>query len=191
MLKAVEAVQNGQMSMKLAAKTYEVPRTSLMRKVKGEVPLVTKMGPQTSLTKEEDVLENYILAMAKKGFPLHRDNLMNSVGKIMKETKREHLFPNGRLGESWFKAFLRRHPKVSEKEAEPLTKARAAVTEEGVRNWFTNVENYFREQKVEDVLADPSRIFNADESGFQLCPKTGKVLCERGEKYNYRQVKNN
>lgn len=90
MLKAVKAVQNGQMSMKLAAKTYEVPRTSLMRKVKGEVPLVTKMGPQTSLTKEEDVLENYILAMAKKGFPLNSDNLMNSVGKIMKETKREH-----------------------------------------------------------------------------------------------------
>lgn len=44
---------------------------------------------------------------------------------------------------------------------------------------------------MEDVLADPSHIFNADESGFQLCPKTGKVLCERGEKYNYRQVKNN
>lgn len=81
-----------------------------MRKVKGEVPLVTKMGPQTSLTKEEDVLENYILAMAKKGFPLHRDNLMNSLGKIMKETKREHLFPNGRPGESW-RGLFKKAPK--------------------------------------------------------------------------------
>ncbi|KAJ8949933.1 hypothetical protein NQ314_008095 [Rhamnusium bicolor] len=38
---------------------------------------------------------------------------------------------------------------------------------------------------VEDVFKDPTRIFNADESGFSLCPKTGKVLGTKGWKNLY------
>nr|CAI5854571.1 unnamed protein product [Callosobruchus analis] len=36
-----------------------------------------------------------------------------------------------------------------------------------------------------EILNDPSRVFNADESGFQLCPKTKKVLAPRGAKNIY------
>lgn len=39
-----------------------------------------------------------------------------------------------------------------------------------------------------DVITDPSRIFHADESGFSLCPKTGKVLGLRGYN-NLHEVK--
>lgn len=33
---------------------------------------------------------------------------------------------------------------------------------------------------LSDILLEPSRIYNADESGFNTCPKTGKVLGPRG-----------
>lgn len=40
------------------------------------------------------------------------------------------------------------------------------------------------------MLDEPDRIFNGDETGFSLCPKTGKVLAPRGYK-NFYEIKNN
>jgi len=192
MAKAVEAVREGRMSKKLAARTFNVPRTSLLRKIKGEVPIVTKMGPPTILTPaEEALLEKYILKNYKRGFPVHKENILDSVWQILKKANKEDAFPNGRPGNAWFKGFLKRHPKISEKEAESLTKARAGVTKEGLEKWFSEVATYFKEEKLESVLTDPSRIFNGDETGFRLCPKTGKLLCERGDRNCYVQVPNN
>jgi predicted rRNA methylase YqxC with S4 and FtsJ domains len=38
---------------------------------------------------------------------------------------------------------------------------------------------------LEEVLDDPSRIFNGDETGFQICPSTGSVLAQKGAKNVY------
>jgi hypothetical protein len=35
---------------------------------------------------------------------------------------------------------------------------------------------------MEEVMDDHSRIFNGDETGFQICPFTGPVLAENGAK---------
>lgn len=37
------------------------------------------------------------------------------------------------------------------------------------------------------MLKDPTRIFNADETGFNICPKSGKVLAEKGSR-NVNQI---
>lgn len=34
-------------------------------------------------------------------------------------------------------------------------------------------------------MQDPSRIINMDETGVQLCPKTGKVLTLKKDKHTY------
>jgi hypothetical protein len=34
-------------------------------------------------------------------------------------------------------------------------------------------------------MDDPCRIFNGDETGFQICPSTGRVLAEKGAKNVY------
>jgi len=34
-------------------------------------------------------------------------------------------------------------------------------------------------------MDDPSKIFNGDETGFQICPSTGCVLAEKGAKNVY------
>lgn len=36
---------------------------------------------------------------------------------------------------------------------------------------------------MEDCLKDPSRLFNMDETSFQLNPSSGKVLAKRGSRY--------
>lgn len=72
--------------------------------------------------------------------------------------------------------FLKRHPDISHRYAEEINNARATVIEANTRNWFEELEGFLTETNCADILKDPSRIFNADESSFQTCPKTGKVL---------------
>jgi hypothetical protein len=61
-------------------------------------------------------------------------------------------------------------------KAEKLSKARAGVTEEFIREWFSKAEAYFTNQEVMDVLLNhPERVFNLDETGVFLNPRSPYV----------------
>lgn len=176
---AIKAVQENGSSKKKAAKQFGVPRSTLVRKLSGNVSLERKMGPSTELSKmEEEVLVKWILAMARKGFPVHKRNLLITVQKLVRDSEKPKRFfsDNGLPGRSWFKCFLRRHPSIKQKHAESVSKARAAVTRDRLENWFDEILNYLKEGKLDSILEDPGRIFNGDEAGFKLCPTSGKVL---------------
>lgn len=150
------------------------------------------MGPATILTKqEEDLLEKWLLGLCRKGFPVVKRMLLDSVKKTLDLAQRPSPFNNNSPGETWFKAFLKRHPALSLKNAESLTKDRAAVSKEGILRWFNEVSGYLKEENVLEILKCPERIYNAHESGFQLCPKTGKVLGPRHKEDVYYMVPNN
>ncbi|XP_059058131.1 uncharacterized protein LOC131851625 [Achroia grisella] len=143
------------------------------------------MGPQTVLSKaEEDILVKWLVAMSEKHFPVNRELLMESVQKIIVEQGRPSPFTNNKPGKKWFQSFLKRHPDV-EKTAQNLSKSRDDVCEEALRKWFSEIESYLEQRGLKDILKDPSRVFNTDESAFFLSPKAGRVLCKRGEKHLY------
>ena len=50
-----------------------------------------------------------------------------------------------------------------------------------MRGWFRDTKEYFRNKNTEYVLEDPSKQYNGDETGFQLDPKTGKIIGPKGE----------
>lgn len=83
-------------------------------------------------------------------------------------------------GASWYKGFRRRHPNISNRKPEGVTSASSKVTETDIRKWFKEVGTYFDEHDLSNVLKDPSRVFNSDETSFMLCPKTGSVLAPKG-----------
>lgn len=66
-----------------------------------------------------------------------------------------------------------------------MSSASSCVAEKDIRHWFSEIENYLKEKGLEDVISDPSRVFNGDESGFQISPATGKVFAQRGSKNVY------
>lgn len=66
----------------------------------------------------------------------------------------------------------------SEKRAEYLNRARGSLTQSSIRQWFA--ESRANLGNDADILEDPARIFNMDESGFQLSPKSNLVIGERG-----------
>ncbi|KAG5889833.1 hypothetical protein JTB14_023158 [Gonioctena quinquepunctata] len=118
-------------------------------------------------------------------FPLKKNEIIETVEKIAKDLGKSHLFKDGKPGQKWYKNFLKRHPEISLREAETVNRARAIITEQYIRTWFRDLKEYLETNKINDIMINPARVFNGDESGFSLCPKSGKVLAPKGWKNLY------
>lgn len=124
--------------------------------------------------------------MAQRGFPGNRESILDSVQKFLKDNPRKHPFNDNRQGNGWFKAFLRRHSDIiSSRTSEGVSSASSCVSEKDIRKWFSGIDEYINEKNLEDILKDPSRVYNGDETGFQICPSTGKVYAEKRAKNVY------
>lgn len=66
-----------------------------------------------------------------------------------------------------------------------VTSASAVVSEKDIKKWFHEIEIYLREQNLFEILSDPKRVLNGDETYFLLCAKTGVVLAPKGAKNVY------
>lgn len=182
---ALNAVKQG-MPVATAAKTFKVPRTTLLDKKTGRTPINRKMGPPSVLSLlEEEILVNWIFLMTQKHQPVTKEQVLDSVQLIIKQEKRKSPFTDGRPGKKWFASFLKRNPQVTSRIAQNLTPARESVTEEKLRRWFQEIHEYLRSENLLDVTKDPTRVFNADESAFFLQPKGEKVLAKKGAKSVY------
>ncbi|KAJ8912480.1 hypothetical protein NQ315_014580 [Exocentrus adspersus] len=114
--------------------------------------------------------------LAKCGFPIKKQELLLTVQKIVQEKGIKTPFKDGKPGQTWYLGFLRRNPEITVKIAESIDQSRAKITEEYIRFWFRDLQMFLEDINCTEILNNPSRILNADESGFALCPKTGKVL---------------
>lgn len=175
--RAIDAVRHSGMKLREAERRFNVPHSTLINKLKQKTELKRRMGPSTVIPKvEEELLETFIIASAKKGFPISRRRLMLLAQEIT----------NRKLGRKWFQLFLKRHGTISKRHAENINAARAAVTESSIRTWHENLRQYVKEEfSAEDIFNDPARIINSDESGFMINPKSGVVLGPKGEKNLY------
>ncbi|CAG4931622.1 unnamed protein product [Parnassius apollo] len=116
---------------------------------------------------------------------MHPEEVYDTVEIFLKQNERENKFTKGRPGKKWLTLFLRRHPEVTKRNAEIISKARAAVTEEAIRNWFTELNKFLEEENALDIKDDPTRIFNSDETGVMTCLKTGLILGPKNYKNTY------
>lgn len=159
---AMKAIRDGA-TIRESSRIYGVPCGTLQDRV-----FLTKS--------EEEEIVRWLIDLAKYGFPRKKEELLDSVQKIVLDSKRRTSFKNGRPGEKWYKLFLNRHPEIALREPEGATKGRSCITEEYIRKWFLNLHEYLQLIDAEGVMIDPTRILNRDETGFALCPKSGKIL---------------
>lgn len=66
--------------------------------------------------------------------------------------------------------------------SEKLSQASSRISEQNIRGWFDYILNYLIEIGHEDILLDPRRIYNSDETGIELNPDKSKVLTRKGAK---------
>ncbi|CAH1975884.1 unnamed protein product [Acanthoscelides obtectus] len=104
---------------------------------------------------------------AAKDFPRKENDLKNSLQRFLTVNPRPHKFNDNRPGDRWVKGFLKRHPDISKRTAEGVILRPVHVPQNRTSE------------------TDHSRILNADELGFEICPSTGKVFAAKGTRNVY------
>ena len=113
MAAALQDVKGG-MSVREAARLYNLPYETLRRRVVEKVDLECRSGPPTVLTEhEEDELASYCVKMADMGFGLSRSDVMVVAFKIAEASGRKHPFTDGAAGRAWYDGFRSRHPQLT------------------------------------------------------------------------------
>ncbi|XP_072389288.1 uncharacterized protein [Diabrotica undecimpunctata] len=157
--KALELIING-MSEREASRIFNIPRATISYRKSEKFHYKITHGPDPFLSKdEEEQLKLWIFHCQNRGFPVRVDDIKDSVKSFLESNPRVNPFVENRPGRTWLSAFLKRNPNISLRTSEGVTSA--------------------------NVLQDPTRIFNGDETCFYLCPKNKKVLAMKGSRNVY------
>jgi len=182
MQQAIEEFLKGGVGLRFVARAWRVPKSTLERRVKGKVVGHKHMlGKKTAFTeKEEAELEEFLLDMARRGFPLTESDIRDLSFQYAKKNGM-NVFPDGkqRAGYYWMKGFLSRHPRISVKSPEGLSAARAVgMNKTVIFKWFDSYEDVMNKLDIKEL---PSHVWNLDESGFRdhFVPK--KAVGEKGQ----------
>ncbi|KAK9675185.1 hypothetical protein QE152_g40579 [Popillia japonica] len=142
------------------------------------------MGPQPVLNGDEEArLKHWILSKAKLGFPMHPTDVKDAMQKILKATHRTNPFKDDRPGDKWLKLYLNRNPEIVKRNTEIISKSRAAVTENAIREWFKDLRAFLESGNNLNMIENPLRVFNADETGVRTCTKSGLILGPASKKF--------
>ena len=118
MKKAYEAVMSKQLSIRRAAETYSVPKSTLADRVSGHVKFGSHSGPERYLDdKEESQLVRFIIGSSKMGYAKTKMEIMLIAEELIANKGKEIKLSNG-----WWESFHKRHPSLT---------LRSAVAEKG------------------------------------------------------------
>ena len=189
MKSAVEAVGDGGdeetiLSIRGAAKRFNVPVETLRRRVAGLVDMDCRPGPCPVFSKcEEERLSNYCIQMADMGFGLSKEDVMRSAFLLAEKSGLKHPFKNGKAGRAWFEGFLSRNPQLSIRQAQSLSVARAtSANKETVTDFFGKLGSLYAKL---NIIAKPMLIYNVDETGVTVVTKPTGVVTQVGRKAVY------
>ncbi|KAG5859281.1 hypothetical protein JTB14_034592 [Gonioctena quinquepunctata] len=101
--KALREMKTNGSSYRKVAEKYGIPKSTIELKKK-HPGYKSTFGPSPVLTPgEEDNLVQWILEMAKKGFPCKKEDILQSVQKFVLAVPRDYPFKHNRPGDGWFK----------------------------------------------------------------------------------------
>lgn len=196
MREAVQAVLDGKMGYYKAAKQFDVPQTTLERKVKAArlvlnetsdeklpIPIKVPLGPRLPVfsVSEENELCAYLLEMEERLYGLTVKDLKALVYQLAIKNNKPNPFnaEKKEAGREWINGFLKRHPELSIRKPENTSAARASgFNKVAVEKFFNFLGNVYDEHQL-----TPDRIYNCDETGVSVVPKTNsKIIAKRGRK---------
>ena len=137
---------------------------------------------------EEVELVGWVVKMCKIGYGRTKQELLLTVKKMLDFEGTQSRFKSNLPGKQWFYDFVKRHQVLSIRSTQILGRERGIISRESINKWYDDLKAFF-ENEVDGgmtVFQDPSRIYNADETGCPLEPPSGKVLTPRGAKFVYK-----
>ncbi|KAL0830078.1 hypothetical protein ABMA28_003535 [Loxostege sticticalis] len=175
---AVDAVRSG-LSGYEAAKTYGIPRKTIMDHVngrRGQKSSTLGRPPVLSADTEKE-LANCLHVMERHGFGLSRKEVLQLVGQYVNQNKIETPFTDGIPGNDWFSNFMTRH-NLSIKKPQAVEIARKNAADPFIIQELYNIlEKVVKELELENK---PEKIYNLDETSYCSDPKKTKVVGLKG-----------
>ncbi|XP_072400260.1 uncharacterized protein [Diabrotica undecimpunctata] len=186
MILAVQKVRNNELSLREAADRYNIPKSTLQRRVTNKNKIVTENDKYLgrfrqifSVEQEHEILD-HILEMEKRFFGITYKELRclafdfaqanNIANNFNKDTRM--------ASKKWVYGFLSRHRNISLRKPEATSYARATgFNKNAVQSFFNNLESIYNKHHL-----TPDRIWNIDETGVTTVQKLSKVLDQRGKK---------
>ena len=185
MKNAIEAVRMKKMGYLMASEKFNVPKSTLERRVKGGNKLAKEntklLGVGSTVLPHhlEESLKDHILAMEEALFGLTIDDVRRMAYELAEKNGLKHHFKEGKAGYYWLYRFKRKFPELTIRKPESTSLARSRSFNR------TNVEGFFDVYiKVLDKTAySPHRIFNCDEKGVSNVPNAPpKIFGRTGKK---------
>ncbi|XP_038046939.1 uncharacterized protein LOC119721120 [Patiria miniata] len=173
--KAVHQVVHENIPIKRAARQNSLSYGFLHRRISGDVDVESRNGPPTMFSVEEErSLSRWLSEMAKRGMGLSPGEFLDFVEEIIKKEKSCRNFKSSRPSYTWYYSFMARNSDVVERRKEAsLESSRIKVTQSKLDRWF---DSYYQFVSSLNLLDKPHRIWNADETGFQMGSKSGHVI---------------
>lgn len=81
--------------------------------------------------------------------------------------------------------FMRRNPGFSFRTPEIVSAASGRVSEKDIRGWFQKLDSWLTANQLRNILEDPTRVYNGDETSFYLHPKSKEVIARLGSRNVY------
>ncbi|KAJ4443294.1 hypothetical protein ANN_04962, partial [Periplaneta americana] len=127
----------------------------------------------------ENDLVTHLLQLEKMFYGLTRRSVMQLAYKIAEKNKLATRFnkETKSAGKEWFSGFMKRHPKLSLRQPEATSLARASGFNRVVVGKFFDT----LEQLVDQHKLTAARIFNMDETSHTVVQRQKKILAQRGK----------
>ena len=180
MQNAVRVVSAHEISERAAARQFNVPKTTLHDRLSGKIKMGAKPGKPPSLTKEQETkLVDYACNRAALGIGFGKQQFIKYTAEYARKYKIK--FKNGTPSDKWWRGLKKRCSTLSIRKPEATASIRHQCMD------TVKVAKYFKALKdiLDDtnVLSQPNRIWNMDETGFQLDHKPLHILARKGSKH--------
>ncbi|XP_022342950.2 uncharacterized protein LOC111136409 [Crassostrea virginica] len=175
--RAIEAIQNENMSFRKAEKTFHVPKSTLENHVSGKYDLNSRMGRKPALPEavESKIVETLKHA-AKQGIGVSRTQLLRRTGELCKRL-RVTPFKGIQPSKDWWTGLKKRHPELTIRRSEKLSSSRARMMNPVVVDkYFTDLEQIVKDLNLE---MKPHCIWNMDETGRSFEHTPVRVISDK------------
>ena len=174
--RAVQSVHDG-LSIRRAAEEYGVAKSTLYDHVSGKVALNARRGRHKHLDSFEEInLASFLINCSQLGCARTRKEAISIAQQAVNEKGTE-----ANVTTSWWKSFVSRHPELSLRVSECVSRARAMGTNKvALEKYFNLLYQTLSEENLQEC---PCQIFNLDETGMPLDPPPPKVVAKKGQKH--------
>ena len=123
--------------------------------------------------------------MANVGVPVTRKLLLKGASTLAHKMNLDQKV----IGTCWARNFFKRHSTLSIRKAQTLPKHRTVVFKQDIKTWFQKITEYMDKNDMDknllSVFEGPNRIWNLDESSFDLCPSIKNAIGQKNKRlYN-------